>query len=143
MPRTEQFFSTMPESMPTFTEGARIDPNDGSFPHDATIHVTAENDQFFTFKILPKGPAEDDYLISMVESDPPIYSAPLYDKEVYVKGDVLKKGYEFVLDSALPILSQTAFKAMQIFTNVQRVNLPNMDDTVDAILDDQEPNASL
>jgi len=124
MPRTEVHLFTMPDDVPTYTEGYRVAPNEGLFPLDATVNVLTEDEHFLTFKIYPKGPAETDHLISLVESDPPLSSKPLYEKEVYVQGDILIHGREFNLHSALPILSKTAFKAMRIFSNVETLEIP-------------------
>jgi len=124
MPPTERYFVTMPEDIPTFTEGFRVAPNEGLFPLDATINVLTEDEYFLTFKIFPKGPAESEYLISLVDAEPPLSDGPLYEKEVYVRDDVLIHGREFSLDSALPVLSSTAFKAMRIFSNVEGIELP-------------------
>ena len=114
----------MPENIPTFNEGFRVAPNEGSFPVDATVHVLTEDEHFLTFRMYPKGPAQEDYLISLIDSEPPLSQNPVYEKEVYVHDDILIQGREFTLGSALPILSRTAFKAMRIFSNVEAIVLP-------------------
>lgn len=124
MSHAERFYVTMPEEIPTFTEGFRVAPNEGGFPVDATVYVTTEDDHFLTFKMFPHGPFEKDYLISLVSSEPPIYLQELYDKEVYVRGDMLVQGRQFELASTFPILSKTAFTAMRIFSNVERIEIP-------------------
>lgn len=122
---SERFFITMPPEIPTFKEGVRVAPNEGSFPVDATVHVLTEDNYFLTFNILPKGPAQKDHLISLVDSEPPLSSRPVYEKEIYVQNDIIVKGQEFVLDSSFPILSQTAFKAMRIFSNIELIEIPD------------------
>ncbi len=124
MRSTERFYVTMPEEIPTFTEGFRVAPNEGTFPVDATVHVLTEDEYFLTFKMFPKGPSERSYLISLVDSEPPLASSRVHEKEVYVKGDVLIQGREFNLDSAFPYLSKTAFTAMRIFSNIEEIVLP-------------------
>lgn len=122
---SERFYVTMPEEIPTFTEGVRVAPNErGNIPVGASVYVLTEDEHFLTFKIIPKGPMEKDSLVSFVESEPPLSSSAVYEGEVYVQDDVIVQGKEFVLDSAFPILAKTAFKAIRIFSNVELVVIP-------------------
>jgi hypothetical protein len=85
-----------------------------------------EDNYFLTFKMFRKGPAEKDYLISLIDSEPPLSPKPVYEKEVYVKDDIIIQGREFTLDSPFPSLSKTAFTAMRIFSNVEEVVIPSI-----------------
>lgn len=123
MSKFERFHVTMPEEIPTATECYRVAPNEGYFPLDATISVFTE-EHLLRFQFLPKGPMATDYLISYIDSEPPLTSKPTLDKEVYVEGDVLIEGREFRLASALPILSITAFRACEMLANIAEVELP-------------------
>jgi len=131
MSLTERFYVTMPENIPTFTEGYRVAPNEGIFPVDATVYVQAadENDDEYllTFGIQPKGPFESEHLITLLDSEPPLSQRPLYEREVFVRNDIIIQGRPFLLDSALPALSQTAFTALRIFSNVEQVVIPRFD----------------
>ena len=125
MKGTERFYVTMPDSEPTANEFSRIAPNEGHFPIDATVTVLAEDGHVMNFAILPKGPQQKDYLLSLIDSKPPITTTTPYEKEVYVIGDRISKGEKFQLTSAFPIfLSETAFKAIAIYANVAAVVLP-------------------
>ena len=128
MSLTERFYITMPEEIPTFTEGYRVAPNEGIFPVDAKVYVQAadENDEDYllTFAIQPKGPFEKDHLITLLDSEPPLSLQPLYEREVCVRNDIIIQGREFLLDPILPVLSQTAFTALRIFSNIEQVVIP-------------------
>jgi len=131
MSLTERFYVTMPEDIPTFTEGVRVAPNEGSFPVDATVYVQArdknDDEYLLTFAIQPKGPSEKDHLITLVDSEPPLSEGPLYPRETFVKDDIIIQGRDFTIDSAFPILSQTAFRAMRIFSNVEQIVIPRIE----------------
>ena len=132
MSLTERFYVTMPEEIPMFTEGFRVAPNEGTFPVDATVYVQAadknDDEYLLTFGIERKGPYESDYLITLREADPPLSQQPLGEREVFVRGDKIIHGREFLLDAAMPTLSQTAFKALRIFSNIEQIVIPRIED---------------
>jgi hypothetical protein len=115
----------MPESIPTAKKGARVAPNEGNFPVDASVNVFTDDGHLFNFKIAKKGPSQPDYLITLVNSEPPITEQPPYEKEVYVREDKIVEGQEFTLDSSMPvIIGKTTFKAINIFANVEVAVIP-------------------
>lgn len=128
MSRTEQFYITMPESHPTANEGKRVAPNEGNFPVDAVVNVFTDDDHLLTFRMFKKGPFEKEYLIALVDAKPPITEQPIYEKEIYVMGDKIIEGREFHLGAPLPVMSQTAFTAMNIFANVEKMVIPLSND---------------
>jgi len=116
MKGTERFYTTMPEDPPTDHEFNRVAPNEGHFPIDAKVHVRTEDGHVMRFGIVLKGPQQKDYLITLIDSQPPITTHTPDEKEIYVEGDRIVKGHEFRLASHYPSFSKTAFKAMDIFT---------------------------
>lgn len=124
MSHTERILKTISPDNPRLYPGVRVAPNEGTFPTDATVFVETEDGHDMIFKMYPKGPSQADYLISLVYSEPPISGNNLMEKEVYVKNDVMKKGETFQLDSAFPILAQTAFVALSIQADVETIVLP-------------------
>ena len=111
----ERFNTTRPEGQPTDNELNRVAPNEGHFPIDAKVHVRTEDGHLMRFGIVLKGPQQKDYLITLLDSQPPITKHAPDEKEIYVEGDQLIKGQEFRLASHYPSFSKTAFKAMDLF----------------------------
>ena len=105
----------MSEVQPTDNELNRVAPNEGHFPIDAKVHVRTEDGHLMRFGIVLKGPQQKDYLITLLDSQPPITKHAPDEKEIYVEGDQLIKGQEFRLASHYPSFSKTAFKAMDLF----------------------------
>jgi hypothetical protein len=130
MSHTEQFYITMPESHPTANEGKRVAPNEGNFPVDATVNVFTEDDHILTFRMFKKGPFEKEYLIALVDAKPPITERPIDEKEIYVMDDIIVQGREFHLGAAFPLMSRSAFVAMNIFANVEKIVIPLNDDEI-------------
>jgi len=68
------------------------------------------------FAALPKGPQQKEFLISLIDSQPPITTHLPDPKEIYVEGDRIIQGQEFRLASHYPSFSKTAFRAMRLFS---------------------------
>lgn len=124
MLRTESYFIALPEDVPVFNDGVRVAPNEGTFPLDATVKVWTEDEHMLTFQIVPKAPARTDFLISLVESDPPLSEDGISENDIYVEEDKLIKGREFWLASAVSGLAKRAFVAAAITSNVVKIELP-------------------
>lgn len=138
MPRSEHLPVTMPDEFPTANKVARVDPNNG-FPSDATAHVFTEDGHLMTFRMFKKGPQQSEYLISLMDSKPPVTTYPPSEKEVYVKNDVISKDAEFSLDSMFPIIiGRATFKAIQILSNIETIVIPLDGRPTDASSDIQE-----
>lgn len=126
MPQSERYFSINPESNSQRTEGLRVAPNEKLFPTEATVYVETDDGHEFTFKMFPKGPQQSEYLISLMASEPPITETTPEEKEIYVRGDMIRRGEMFYLDSAEPVLTiaSAAFRALRITANITPVVLP-------------------
>lgn len=127
MSQIERFYVTMPEEIPTANHCSRVAPNEGHFPLDATVSVFTE-EHLLKFKFFPKGPAQKDYLVSLVDAEPPLTQTPMHDKEVYVVGDMIVEGREFRLASALPIIKKISFQALYICANIEQIDIPLTDE---------------
>jgi hypothetical protein len=124
MIRSEYIPVTMPEEFPTANKNVRIDPND-KFPVDGVANVFTDDGHLFSFRMFKKGPQQKDYLISLMDSKPPITTYPPDEKEIYVKDDIIIEGREFTIDSMFPIIiGRTTFRAIQILTNVETIAVP-------------------
>ena len=124
MIRSEYIPVTMPEEIPSAIKNVRIDPND-KFPVDGVANVFTDDGHLLTFKMFRKGPQQKDYLISLMDSKPPITTYPPSEKEVYVKNDIIIQGREFTIDSMFPIIiGRTTFRAIEILTNVETMAVP-------------------
>ena len=124
MIRSERLLFSMPAELPTANVAARVDPNNG-FPADAKVRVFTDDGHMFSFEMFKKGPAQADYLISLVSAEPPITVEQPYEKEIYVKDDIIIQGKEFTLESALPTMfGRTTFRALEILSNVELLVVP-------------------
>lgn len=126
MSASERIHKTMPETLENFESGCRIAPNEGSFPLDAAVHVRTEDEYFLRFKAVPTGTGDEAYGLTLVEAFPPLYDETYVpqDGDVLVEGDKLIKGREFSLSPAGIALSKTAFKVLEIKTNIATIVLP-------------------
>jgi|GEM_PF-3554374 len=124
MQHSERIPFTVPEDLRIANKTARVDPNK-DFPSDAVANVFTDDGHLLSFRMFKKGPEQPDYLISLVDSKPPITTYPPGEKEVYVKEDLIAVGKEFTLDSMFPIvIGRTTFRAMKIFSNVDTLIVP-------------------
>lgn len=118
MSTSERIYFTSPDPDYIFEEGARVAPNDGDFPTDATVHVETDT-HFLEFGIEPKNEEETEFVIALVDSLPPL---PNSDHDiVIVEGDVLKKNQEFTLISTGSNMAAQSFRAMRILSNVEQI----------------------
>lgn len=124
MYKSEHFYVAMPQEIPTANQCFRVAPNEGHFPLDAIVSVFTEDDHLLKFKMYPKGPSQTDYLIGLVDAEPPLMQTPLEDKEIYVVGDRIIEGREFRLASSLPIIRKISFQAIKMFANIEAVDIP-------------------
>ena len=106
---------TTPEHQPDTHAYSRFAPNEGNFPLDAALQVVTDDGHVMTFAALPKGPQQKEFLLSLLDSQPPITSHAPDPKEIYVEGDRIIQGQEFRLASHYPSFSKTAFRAMRLF----------------------------
>jgi len=120
MPRPESDY----ELLPHFAEAARIAPNERVFPKGTLVNIVTTDYHFLEFEILPKGPSQEEHLMTLIRSEPPIYENELHEKEVYVDDDILAKDRELRLSSAFPILTQTAFRVLALEANIKDRNMP-------------------
>lgn len=67
-----------------------------------------------TFEVRPVGPQTKGYIVALAHAEPPITSAPFYMSEIYVDGHEVKRGEVFELSSLFPIMTETAFRAIEI-----------------------------
>jgi hypothetical protein len=126
MSASERIHITKPETLENFEPGCRIAPNEGSFPLDAAVHVRTEDEYLLRFKAVTGGTDGDAYGLTLVEAFPPLYDEATVpqDGDVLVEGDKLIKGREFSLAPAGIALSKTAFKVLEIKTNIATIVLP-------------------
>lgn len=116
---TERMYVTSPD--PEYiTDGARVAPNEGSFPVDASIQVETES-HFLAFDIEPKSTDETEYAITLIDAIPPLMDEA---EKVIVEGDVLIKDREFILISQGKHIAAQAFRAVRIQTNVEQIVIP-------------------
>lgn len=92
---------------------SRINPNLDPAVAGAMYAIKTEVHDM-TVEVRPVGPQTKGFLLSFVRSEPPITEAPYYPTEIYVKDNEVKVGETFELSTMFPILSQTAFKAVEI-----------------------------
>jgi len=108
----------MPNEIPQSNEYSLIAPNKGVFPIGSMFSVLTEEGPLLTFSVEKKGPMQSAFLLSLVESQPPITTHKPDHKEVYVPADEIAHGSMFRLDSALPVLiGRTTFTALRIFSD--------------------------
>lgn len=123
MPRLESDY----ELLPHFAEVTRIAPNERVFPKGTLVNILTTDHHFLEFEILPKGPSQDDHLMTLIRSEPPIYENAPHEKEVYVDDDILAKDRDFRLSSALPVLTQTVFRVLALEANISNKDIPAHD----------------
>jgi hypothetical protein len=121
MATTETYFFTSPDPDFIFEEGPRVDPNQGGFPTDASVHVETET-HYLEFDIQPKDVDGKEFFIALTHSLPPLAEAA-YDTLV-VEGDVLKKDSPFRLLATGSHMATQSFKIIRILANVEVISLP-------------------
>ena len=76
--------------------------------------VRTEECHDLTFEVRRNGPYTAGYFIAFVEAEPPITETLFFPGEIFVEGDVVIVEKEFVLSCMNPLLSRSAFKALEI-----------------------------
>lgn len=90
-----------------------LDPNRfASTPGDRFIVKTETHD--VTVEVRRVGPETKGYHLAFVSSEPPIAESDFYEGEIIVNHDEIVKGEMFELNTLFPILTKTAFLALDI-----------------------------
>ena len=92
----------------------RLAPNSDDLTHGDRYVVSTEECHDLTLEVRRNGPYTDGYLIAFVEAEPPITETLIFPGEIFVEGDVVIAGEKFVLSCMNPLLSRSAFKALEI-----------------------------
>lgn len=72
------------------------------------------DDHLMVIEARPEGPHTKGFILSFVGSKPPLTEATFYPAEIYVRGNEISTGEAFELTSMFPVLSITAFRALEI-----------------------------
>jgi len=124
MAMTERLYFTSPDPDFMFSDGARVAPNEGSFPTDAIVHVETET-HFLEFTIAPKVDQPAEYMITLKDALPPL--GETRDEALIVAGDILKKSQDFTLISQQSGIARQSFRAMRILANIEGLAVPVID----------------
>lgn len=92
----------------------RIAPNRDAMTHGDKYLVTTDDQHQLTLEVRRNGPYTAGYFISFVSSQPPITETIFFEGEIFVKDDEVVIGQDFKLSCLSPLLSHTAFRALEI-----------------------------
>lgn len=81
-------------------------------PGDRYMVTTEAHD--VVVEVRKVGPQTKGYLLSFVSAEPPVTEGLFYEGEILVKDNEIVSGKDFELQTLFPILTQTAFKALDI-----------------------------